>query len=94
MSFAKWSTPARADFRKLFLWLSQFDPAIADRNAGSILAKADWLLSHPHAGSPLDTLDWRKTVVAGTRYIVLYRPTADGVEILRVHHSAENWREE
>ena len=34
----------------------------------------------------------RSFVVPGTRYIVIYRPTNDGVEIIHVHHGTQDLR--
>ena len=34
----------------------------------------------------------RSFVVPGTRYIVIYRPTNDGVEIIHVRHGSQELR--
>ena len=57
-----------------------------------IHAAAEFLRGMPHAGQRIEDAAARKWTVRGTNYILLYRASADRLNILRVHHSAEDWR--
>lgn len=60
---------------------------LGDRLTLAVLRLAD----HPHSGRPGRVGTTRELVVAGTRYVVVYRVETAAVVILRVLHGAQRW---
>ena len=91
MKHANWAVRANGDLLKLYRWYRRYDDAIALRIAISIVDKCDWLALNPATGSPLDR-SRRKSIIAGTSYLIVYRPVSDGIKVLRIYHESQNWR--
>ncbi|MGJ3626574.1 type II toxin-antitoxin system RelE/ParE family toxin [Sphingomonas sp. MMS24-JH45] len=89
---AVWSGAALADLARLDDFYAAIDPDYADRVGRLAVRAARFLADHPQAG-PTVMGEFRKWRVPGTRHLLLYRLGADGIEIVRVHHGKENWRE-
>ncbi|MFD1033894.1 type II toxin-antitoxin system RelE/ParE family toxin [Sphingomonas hankookensis] len=86
-----WSGPARADLEAIDDTLSIIDLALADRMIDRIEGAGSFLREHPMAGSTILSGAVRKWRVRGTPYLLLYRPLADRIEILRIRHDREDW---
>jgi toxin ParE1/3/4 len=88
------SLEARADLLHIHDYIAQDSPANAllfvDRLEEQCLRLADypWIgVARPEFGS-----DHRSFVVPGTRYLIIYRPTGDGVEVVHVRHGSQDLR--
>lgn len=92
MKDAVWSVAALQDLEHHFDWLDQRDRRLADRITGDVVAKACGLVENPLTGSPLDTGGLRKSLIAGTKFLIVYRYRKGIVEIARIRHASENWR--
>ena len=55
------------------------------REAGQLLLEFP-AIGAPHLGGPR-----RRLVVAGSPFALIYRQTAQGIIILRIHHGAREW---
>lgn len=91
MSKADWTREARADLEALDDEFSQLSPDYAYRVGRAALAAGRFLAEYPKAGPVLEG-EVRKWLVQRTDYVLLYRQTGDGVEILRLHHAKRDWR--
>ncbi len=94
MASLSWTARSLADLERIGDQIDQFDSAAATRVVGEIRCSVErlkmWSLSAPAiAGTPL-----RKVSVPRYPYVVVYRVDRQIVRILRVRHTAENWRSE
>lgn len=85
-----WSKAARADLLEILDYISDDNPAAAERLIAEIEAKASRLPERPDL--------YRKGRAAGTRemvvrpnYLVVYTVDERAVRVLRVLHAAQNW---
>ena len=88
----EWTAPAEADLASIDTYWMHFGEDQADRMLERIHAGGDFLAELPHAGAAMDDIDVRKWGIRGTAYLLLYRVLNDRVQILRVRHTAEDWR--
>jgi toxin ParE1/3/4 len=91
MSRARWTPAAQDDFSALDDESSQLSSDYAYRVGRAALAAARFLAENPGAGPVLDGTV-RKWRVRQTDYVLLYRITKTGVEILRLMHAMRDWR--
>jgi toxin ParE1/3/4 len=87
-----WSAEAVNDLAALRDYISQHNPAAAQRTALEIIQSVEALLSdHPQVGRSGRVPGTRELVLPRTPYIVPYRIRADTIEVLRVFHGARRW---
>lgn len=81
---------AFSDLADIWDYIAEESEERADAFVATIDGKIRILASHPHMGRPRDELvnDLRSWPVG--RYVIFYRPLADGVEIIRVLHGARD----
>jgi toxin ParE1/3/4 len=81
---------AEADLEECWLHIARDDPCSATRFIETILEKCELLAEQPGIGRRRGDLspDLRSFVVG--RYLILYRPIDDGIEVVRVLHGARN----
>jgi plasmid stabilization system protein ParE len=91
MKKAKWAPSAQDDLAALDDESSELSPEYASRVGRTALAAARFLAENPGAGPVLDG-EVRKWRVLRTDYVLLYRITKTGVEIIRLHHAMRDWR--
>ncbi len=94
MKTVSWADAAKQDLANIDDWYQQRDPDFADKVGDSAIAAARLITEFPHAGAALDGTHVRKWNIAGTDYRLIYLITDKQVEIVRVRHARENWREE
>lgn len=88
-----WTPAAAADLRAISDWLtehSEGDRAV--RLLETIRLRADLLSRFPYVGRPHDR-GLRLLRVLGTPYLIVYRPMESGIQIIRVHHERQNYRD-
>jgi toxin ParE1/3/4 len=91
MSKAAWTPSAREDLAALDDESSQLSPQYARRVGRAALAAGRFLAENPGAGPILDGAV-RKWRVRGTEYVLLYRGSRAGVEVVRLQHARRDWR--
>ncbi|AIT07473.1 hypothetical protein MC45_15095 [Sphingomonas taxi] len=91
MSAASWTRRAKADLARADDYYRTIDPRHAYRIGQAAIAAARFLADYPYAGSVLGGPS-RKWRIKHTDYLLIYRVTDDGVEIVRMRHAHENWR--
>ena len=94
MSVCLFTPEARADFQQIHDYIAQNSPANALRFIDQLEERCLLLADYPYIGiaRPEFGANHRSFVVPGTRYIIIYRPIDDGVEILHVRHGSQNLR--
>ena len=86
-----WSGPAAADLVRIDEWLVENRSAdLALKTIRAIRKRAQWLEDFPHGGRP-SAGGLRILRVRGTPYLILYRISADAVDVVRVRHEREDW---
>lgn len=69
------------------------DPDLADAMLNLVMAAVQPLVAHPHLGPVVDSLGGRKWLVRGTPFALFYDIRGADIEIIRVRHLRENWRD-
>lgn len=89
-----WSTPSITDLLAIDEWLAQnADQRTSENNLDRIRKKARQLRDFPGSGPDVHN-GLRSVGVLTTNYILIYRIIDRGVEIVRIRHNRENWRDE
>lgn len=90
MSEAHWSHSAITDLDAIVDYYAGFSVELGARENEALVRAAYWLASRPFAGPTLDILEWRKWKPRKTGHGLIYRPTTDGIEVLRVRHERDD----
>ena len=85
-----WSPSSLRDLRDIDAFLTERNDAAATRILQAIRHTAERLRDYPRIGPALDE-PFRVLSIGATPYLLVYRLERDGVEIVRVRHSSENW---
>ncbi|MDO7841684.1 type II toxin-antitoxin system RelE/ParE family toxin [Sphingomonas immobilis] len=93
MSQIFWSDLAIADLQDIDDYWSQHSLDVAERMADRIEHAAAFLVTAPRAGPAIPDSEARKWGVASTPYLLVYRLKEPAIEILRIHHGRQNWRD-
>ena len=91
MNRARWTPTAQDDLAALDAESSELSPDYAYRVGRAALAAARFLAEHPGAGPVLEGAI-RKWRVPQTNYVLLYRITKSGIEVVRLIHAMRDWR--
>ena len=86
----KWLRRALRDLENQIEFIAEDNPEAAVRTGETIGRAVARLANFPELGRIGRVPSTRELVVAGTRFIVIYR-TTDSVEILRLLHSSQRW---
>ena len=86
-----WSKTARNDLEELNDWFRQFSPDLPLTLTERIEAALPMLLDFPQLGSMVADSSVRKWPARRTPYLIFYRPTPDGIRILKVRHVRSGW---
>lgn len=84
------SPRAETDLQEIWLSIALDSPAAADRVLIEIGERMDRLAEFPEMGAPRPELAPGARILVVRSYLVLYEPTPDGVEVVRVIHGARN----
>ena len=92
MSQCVFSHEARSDLRNIQSYIAQDSPGNALRLIDRLEEQCLLLASQPRMGvaRPEFGPEHRSFVVSGTRYIIIYRPTSGGVEIIHIRHGSRD----
>ena len=88
----EWTRPALSDFADSQEYLNEESSQLAELVAGRVLSAAHQLKDHPRMGRPGHNGS-REWVVKRTPYILVYQVNGDLIEILRMWHDKQDWRE-
>ena len=87
-----WSPEAIEDLASLRAFISQDDPAAAQRVGLHIIHNVEVLLPvNPDMGRPGRVPGTRELVIPGTPFIAPYRVQGGMTQILRIFHGARRW---
>lgn len=92
MSQVSWARKAADDLWSIRDYLARIDEAVARDQIERIITAVDWLLDFPAAGAPVGYRRWRSWRPRRTSYVLIYEPVRDGLRIVRVRHSREDWQ--
>jgi toxin ParE1/3/4 len=83
--------PALGGVAEIITYLADKDPDAADRLIARLRQRAASLAARPEQGRPSRLEGVRELVVAGTSYVLFNRITAATIEVVRVHHTRQQW---
>jgi toxin ParE1/3/4 len=84
------TTRAKLDLLDILIYLGRHSPKAADRFARKVKEKCQLLAQFPELGALLEDLGPNIRSFTVDRYVIYYRPISDGIEVLRVLHSARD----
>jgi toxin ParE1/3/4 len=85
-----WREEARAEARQAFQYIADQDLAAAERLLSAIETCAERIPQHPYMYRPGRVAGTREAVVH-PNYILIYRVTADAVEIVNLVHARQRY---
>ena len=91
MSYYRISANARSDLEDIWVFIAQDNPEAADRLIRAVVSRFRLLASMPDMGRTREELakDLRSLPVGN--YVIFYRRTTEGVEVVRVLHGARDF---
>ena len=87
----EWTTPAADELEAAQTFYHGLNPIAARTLARRIVEAARRLRERPQIGRPGLREGTREWVVSRTPYLLVYRETAQAVEILHVWNAAQDW---
>lgn len=90
----RWSAPAADDLERICEWIERDNPRVACQVAQTIYDGCGQLERFPNMGKVSSRMRGRRELsFPPLPYIVVYRVTEEAVEISRIFHAAQDWRE-
>jgi toxin ParE1/3/4 len=89
----RWTPKAAADLEAISGYLHTNHPSYAQRTVRTLYDAVLELRQFPSRGRIGNRPGTRELVVTGLPYIVIFRVTEISVEILRIHHGAQDWKQ-
>jgi toxin ParE1/3/4 len=89
-----WSELAVAHLRSAYEYIATDNPTAAEGMLDRIFSAVEALERHPLMGRAGRVEETRELIVPGTPFIVAYRQTKSGIEVLAVMHAARKWPQE
>jgi toxin ParE1/3/4 len=91
LSRLHWSGPAERDIRGIWsYYVSEASTEVADKVLEHIRITAQRLIQHPLSGRPRDDLRPGLRSILSDPYVIFYRISNRGVQIVRVIHGRRN----
>jgi toxin ParE1/3/4 len=86
------SLEAHSDLRHIHDYIAQDSPRSAVRLADRLEETCLLLADQPRLGvaRPEFGAEHRSFLAPGTRYVIIYRPMSDGVEIIHIRHGSQD----
>ena len=81
---------ARQDIRDICRYVARDNPPAAGRLRGVFFEKFRALSDHPLLGEVRDDLAEGLRMSLAGKYVILYRPKPNGIEVVQVAHSARD----
>ncbi|PJI41456.1 MAG: hypothetical protein CTR54_13745 [Rhizobium sp.] len=79
-----WAGSALLELIALRAYIAQYHPQAAARIAAEIVATAELLVLNPALGTALPKPGYRRLVIGGTVYVLIYRLRDEDLEIVEV----------
>ena len=87
------SSRYESDIASTLDYIADDDPRAAVRLLDVVEAKTALLIDNPELGRPGRVAGTRELVIAGTKYIAVYRVYGEEIQLLRLLHGARQWSE-
>jgi len=93
MQKAEWSDPAREDLKEIGLYIGrqQQRPSTAAKIMREIRSHCDYLAGFPQSGTGRPDLGDDVRVTSWKRWVIVFRPAAHGIDVLRVVDGSRDW---
>jgi toxin ParE1/3/4 len=88
----RWTVPAADDLENIKNYLQRHYPHFAEPTVRTIYERIRSLKTTPYRGRPGHRGGTRELPLAPLPYVVVYSVTSEAVEILPIHHGAQDWR--
>lgn len=88
----RWTVPAADDFENIKNYLQRHYPHFAELTVRTIYQRIRSLKAAPNRGRPGHRKGTRELPLTPLPYVVVYSVTSEAVEILHIHHGAQDWR--
>ena len=87
-----WSPEAIDDLLSIRQYIAQDDPGSAIKIVAAIVHLVEQQLPRfPHSGRPGRVEGTRELIVPSLPFIVPYRISGDGIDVIRVYHASRIW---
>jgi toxin ParE1/3/4 len=92
MATVVWTPASEQDLESIFLYIGreQRSPAAAARVIREIAEKADTYATQPLLAAARPEFGFHVRAFYVHRYVIIYRPAPDGIEVLRVIHGSRD----
>jgi toxin ParE1/3/4 len=86
MSAARWTSESKRDIEQIavYIGIDEHRPIAADRLIDRIVETVDFLAQHNTMGTPRDDLGSGYRIYTVSRYVIVFNPVADGIEVVRI----------
>jgi toxin ParE1/3/4 len=81
---------AKIDLYEIWSYIEKDNPRAADALIDELTRKFELLAKHNGLGTPRPKIDANLRVFPVRRYLIVFRRITDGIEIVRVVHSARD----
>lgn len=88
----RWTVPAADDLENIKNYLQRHYPHFAEPTVRTIYLRIRSLKTAPQQGRPGHRSGTRELPLTPLPYVVVYAVTPEAVEILHIHHGAQDWR--
>jgi plasmid stabilization system protein ParE len=88
----RWTVPAAEDLEGIKNYLEMHYPHFAESTVRTIYNRIRSLKTSPNRGRPGLRSGTRELPLTPLPYVVVYSVKAAAVEILHIHHGAQDWR--
>ncbi|NLF07052.1 MAG: type II toxin-antitoxin system RelE/ParE family toxin [Pirellulaceae bacterium] len=92
MTIFRLSWKAETDLQEIADYISDRNPSAAVKELEKFFAKFDLLGKNPLLGELRQDLPGNPRCFAAGNFLILYKPTAEGIEVARVVHAARDFR--
>ena len=87
------SSVAESDMFAVWEYIAQDNPAAADRTIDRFTATFERIAQFPEAGTSYEHPKGEFRIVVVPPYLIFYKTTSDGDDIVRVLHGARKWED-
>jgi plasmid stabilization system protein ParE len=88
----RWTVPAAEDLESIKSYLQPHYPHFAEPTVRTVYRRIRSLKTLPNRGRIGQCAGTRELALTPLPYVVVYLVKAEAVEILHIHHGAQDWR--